>query len=130
MTMELKTVDDLVVFIQAAIDLVKEKPDNVYRSEGPGCCYNSGKTTDGECGCLFGQAGRKCGIDTSTWEDGNNIRSIIGEEMGYKPLNPTRTGEDHLFSSLRAAQQSQDVGRPWSKSLPYLEEALKLTKSP
>lgn len=110
MTTTSVTIDDLIAAVR---QLAAEHPDNVYHKPlghgwSTGCSYNNGLCDDGSEGCIFGQAFRRIGVDTS------QMTTFIGVELarafGERPV-------DEKMTWCAAVQARQDGGATWSSAV-------------
>lgn len=94
--------------------LVSEHPDNIYRGLGSdpnhnNCSYSSGTCTDGSCGCIFGQAFKRLGVDVMQLDDTRSIYAVINDN------DIPCAKEDKSWCGV--VQSNQDAGDTWGKAV-------------
>jgi hypothetical protein len=92
--------------------LVIESPENVYKKpldDGDNnCSYSKGICTNGAVGCIFGQALKNLGINTSTLDDASSI---------YGLYEITSDSDKNLLNWCVSVQSAQDNGKTWGKAV-------------
>lgn len=106
-----------------ALELAEASPDTIYQTDNSGICRyvhrdSEGQPIPGE-GCLFGQALAALGVVVPVAHEGNNIASVIRDEL--QSDFPTWSG---LGGAMNMTQSDQDAREPWGVAARHLRKAL------
>jgi hypothetical protein len=109
-----QTIKDYVNESQTRRDNVYQRPENLVS-----CKYTRGQSTDGECGCLFGQVARKHWSDTyaKMVEMDNRRENCIRDIL--ESLDIQGTNEEYLW--VVSVQYCQDRGNTWASCIQYAD---------
>lgn len=107
--------------VQAVRDIVKENPEVIYHQEGGYCYYTKGKATNGQCGCLIGQAIIK------VYPELEEKLKQIDNELNTVPAADSLIEYHLMFEEslgsmwLGYVQSQQDNGKTWEHAVEYTD---------
>jgi hypothetical protein len=107
------TNEEFVVKVEEKLlEIAGEYPDTVYNTYKGGCFYHTGEVgSQGQYGCIFGQAFRRLGWTPECVEHLDTDSSIHHLCTYFHKEVPESWAE---------VQQSQDHGSTWSKAVSFL----------